>query len=72
MKSILLGIFIACALSACTWETYQTDNGQTALRKKYPIGAGVYYTNGAASQHTNYHATRPEPHAIVPTVSEEE
>ena len=46
--------------------TYQTENGGTALRQKYPNGTGVYYTNGAASQNTHYHESRPVQHAILP------
>ena len=38
----------------------------TALRQKYPNGTGVYYTNGAASQNTHYHESRPVQHAILP------
>lgn len=53
-------------LSACTWETYQNADGKTALRQKYPIGSSVYYTEGAASQNTNYHGNRPVQHVITP------
>ncbi|MDK4536846.1 hypothetical protein [Kingella kingae] len=60
----------ACTLTACTWETYDTADGGTSLRQKYPTGTSVYCTNGAASQNTNYHANRPQPHAIVPQTDE--
>ena len=53
-------------LGACTWETYQTQSGQTRLRQKYPTGTGMYYTEGAASQNPHYHGLRPVPHAVVP------
>lgn len=65
--STLFCLTLACSLAAaCTWETYQTENGGTALRQKYPNGTGVYYTNGAASQNTHYHESRPVQHSIPP------
>ncbi|QMT32422.1 hypothetical protein H3L97_02635 [Alysiella filiformis] len=70
MKLLCCTLLAGAALSACTWETYQKDNGATALRQKYPAGTGVYYTNGAASQNTHYHGNRPQQHAIVPQKSE--
>lgn len=70
MKTTLIALTTALLLSACTWETYQTADGGTSLRQKYPTGTGVYYTNGAASQNTHYHQGRPEQHAIVPQKSE--
>lgn len=60
LTALLLG------LTACTWETYENAQGQTRLRQKYPMGTGIYYTEGAASQNTRYHQYRPMPHAIVP------
>lgn len=65
MKKVLLMSVLFC-LAACTWETYETQEGGMALRQKYPKGTGIYYTNGAASQNTHYHHSRPEPHAILP------
>lgn len=70
MKPILLGIFATLALSACTWETYQTEDGYTRLRQRYPTGTGIYYTEGAASQNTHYHSARPVQHAILPMTEE--
>ncbi|XXQ68284.1 hypothetical protein ACKLNO_11980 [Neisseriaceae bacterium B1] len=70
MKTLFIALTAALALSACTWETYETANGSTSLRQKYPTGTIVYYTNGAASQNTHYHEGRPEQHAIVPQKSE--
>lgn len=66
MRSLILCLTVLTALSACTWETYQTESGKTALRQKYPTGTGIYYTEGAASQNTHYHHNRPQQHAIVP------
>lgn len=66
MKTSALATLVALTLSACTWETYQTENGGTALRQKYPTGTGIYYTNGAASQNTHYHDGRPVQHTIIP------
>lgn len=66
MKTTFIALVATLTLCACTWETYETANGGTALRQKYPAGTGVYYTNGAASQNTHYHSNRPEQHAIVP------
>lgn len=65
MKFAFLAATTALLLSACTWETYETANGGTSLRQKYPMGTGIYYTNGAASQNTHYHQGRPEQHAII-------
>lgn len=66
MRTLLTTLAAVLALSGCTWETYQTDSGKTALRQKYPTGTGVYYTEGAASQNTHYHHSRPRQHAIIP------
>lgn len=68
MKWLVAGAVLA--LSACTWETYQNADGRTALRQKYPAGSGVYYSNGAASQNTHFHANRPVQHVIVPLSKE--
>ncbi len=65
MRSILFCL-LAAALSACTWEIYETQDGRTRLRQSYPTGTAVYYTEGAASQNTRYHGGRPMPHAVVP------
>lgn len=65
MKWIAL-LTLCMGLTACTWETYQTQNGKTALRQKYPTGTGIYHTKGEASQNTRYHSNRPQQHAIVP------
>lgn len=65
MKTLML-VFALCTLTACSWETYQTEDGRTSLRQKYPTGTSIYYTNGAASQNTHYHDNRPEPHAVLP------
>lgn len=63
----LMTSFIAClALTACTWETYQTENGKMTVRQKYPNGTGIYHTKGEASQNTHFHSNRPQQHAIVP------
>ena len=70
MRTRIIALLALAALGGCTWETYQTENGGTALRQKYPNGTGVYYTNGAASQNTHYHSARPEPHAILPSTGE--
>ncbi|MDK4683826.1 hypothetical protein QDY71_05100 [Kingella negevensis] len=66
MKSLFISLLAALALSACTWETYQIEDGSTHFRQRYPNGTGIYYTNGAASQNTHYHENRPQPHAILP------
>lgn len=70
MKTTLITLIAALSLSACTWETYENADGKTSLRKKYPAGTGIYYTNGAASQNTHYHQARPEQHAITPMKEE--
>lgn len=70
MKFTVISFCLALALSACTWETYDGQDGHTHLRQKYPNGTGIYYTNGAASQNTHYHSARPEQHAIMPEKGE--
>ena len=70
MKHLILATLITAALSACTWETYQSDDGRTHLRQRYPTGSSVYYTNGAASQNTHYHDARPQQHVILPMTEE--
>lgn len=71
MRTLMLTLTAAFILSGCTWETYQTDSGKTALRPKYPTGTGIYYTEGAASQNTHYHHGRPRQHAIIPEKNDE-
>lgn len=66
MKTLSLLLLAVLPLSACTWETYENAQGQTRLRQKYPVGTGMYYTEGAASQNTHYHGLRPMPHAVLP------
>lgn len=61
-----IALLLCVGLTACTWETYQNDNGQTRFRQKYPVGTGIYHTEGAASQNTHFHSNRPQPHAILP------
>ena len=34
------------ALSACTWETYQDQQGKTGLRQRYAPGTPVVYQDG--------------------------
>lgn len=69
---LIFTLLAACAaLSACTWETYQNEAGETRLRQKYPTGTAVYYTEGAASQNTRYHGGRPEPHVVETKQSEQ-
>ncbi|SSY70557.1 hypothetical protein [Alysiella crassa] len=64
MKTVVL--LSVLALSACTWEFATDQHGKTQIRQKYPTGAGVYYTNGAASQNTHYHEMRPQQHVVLP------
>lgn len=61
-----VGLMAVWSLSACTWEMYENEDGKTRLRQKYPLGTGVYYQNGAASQNTHYHDARPEQKVILP------
>lgn len=61
---IVISIMLVLLVGACSWETYQDARGYTHLRQKYPMGSGVYYTKGAASQNTHYHDFRPEPHVV--------
>ena len=35
MRSISF-VLLTLALAGCSWETYQTQDGHTALRQKYP------------------------------------
>lgn len=70
MKSLFICLTLL-TLSACTWETYQTNDGHTRLRQKYPTGSSVYYTEGAASQNTHYHNHRPVQHVILPSQDQE-
>ncbi|MDO4997834.1 MAG: spore cortex protein [Neisseria sp.] len=60
----LVAVFAALLLSACAWETYETAEGKTALRQKYPTGTPVVYQDGTYSQNMRYNQLRPEPIAL--------
>ncbi|OSI12780.1 spore cortex protein [Neisseria canis] len=57
-------LLLALALTGCTWETYQTEDGRTSLRQKYPKGTPVYYESGTYSPNMRNNEFRPEQHAI--------
>ncbi|WP_051940800.1 hypothetical protein [Stenoxybacter acetivorans] len=60
---------LLCALltlTACTWETYQNEQGHTGLRPKYEAGTRVYYEDGTYSHDQRYNNMRPVPHALPP------
>lgn len=59
-------VILAVALAGCTWETYQTEEGRTALRQKYPKGTPVYYEDGSYSSNMRNNEFRPEQHAVMP------
>lgn len=54
------------ALSACTWETYQDQQGNTSLRPKYEAGARVVYEDGSYARDQRYNNLRPQQHVIEP------
>lgn len=66
MLRIFTLLALLATLNACTWDTYRDDNGKIHVKQRYPNGTGVYYSNGAASQNTHYHDTRPKQHAVLP------
>ena len=53
-------------LGACSWETYQNEQGKTSLRPKYEAGTRVYYEDGSYSRNMRYNEYRPEPHVLKP------
>ena len=67
MPRFLLFLTALLTLSACTWDTYRGEDGKTHIKQRYPNGTGIYYSNGAASQNSRYHSTRPQQHAILPS-----
>ena len=70
MSRTFLFLSLVLGLSACTWDTYQGEDGKMHVKQRYPNGTGVYYTNGASSQNTHYHNGRPEQHVILPSDEE--
>ena len=72
MRSLTLILLAAATLAGCSWETYQTAEGRTALRQKYQNGTSVYYQDGTYSRNMNYNQFRPEQHAIRPAAQSEE
>lgn len=60
-------VLLTLALAGCTWETYQTESGRTALRQKYPQGTPVYYEDGSYSSNMRNNEFRPEQRAIMPS-----
>lgn len=65
-------VLLAFALAGCSWETYQTDDGHTSLRQKYPQGTRVYYEDGTYSRNMRNNEFRPEQHAIRPQGGQQE
>lgn len=59
-------LLLVLALAGCSWETYQREDGSTALRQKYPQGTRVYYEDGTYSHNMRNNEFRPEQHAIKP------
>lgn len=57
-------MLLALVLAGCSWETYQREDGSTALRQKYPQGTPVYYEDGTYSHNMRNNEFRPEQHAI--------
>ncbi len=47
------------ALSACTWETYETADGRTSLRQRYAPGTPVVYQDGTFARDQRYNEHRP-------------
>ncbi|MDO4434060.1 MAG: hypothetical protein Q4B82_05710 [Alysiella sp.] len=70
MNKVLLAFATVLLLNACAWEFGTNEQGRTQIRQKYPMGTGIYHTEGAASQNTLYHNGRPQQHAIVPQKDE--
>lgn len=56
------------ALSACTWETYQDQQGKTGLRQRYAPGTPVVYQDGTFARDQRYNEYRPVP---VPVTREQ-
>lgn len=66
MRKLTLLLAAAAILTGCTWETYQNENGRTALRQKYEKGTRVYYQDGTYSSDMRYNQYRPERRALKP------
>ncbi|VEJ22145.1 spore cortex protein [Neisseria animaloris] len=64
MRSIVL-LLAFSALGGCSWETYRTADGHTALRQKYETGTPVYYQDGSYSRNMRYNQFRPEQRAVT-------
>lgn len=52
-------------LAGCSWETYQTADGHTALRQKYETGTPVVYQDGTYSRNMRHNQFRPEQRAVT-------
>lgn len=62
----IAGLVAVLLLGACSWETYQDDQGKTSLRPKYESGTRVSYEDGSYSRNMRYNEYRPEPHVLKP------
>ncbi|MDO5069347.1 spore cortex protein [Neisseria sp. Dent CA1/247] len=68
-----LALFAALAiLAGCSWETYQTADGHTALRQKYESGTPVVYQDGTYSRNMRHNQFRPEQRAVIRHHSEQD
>lgn len=56
---------VLLALSACTWETYETADGRTSLRQRYAPGTPVVYQDGTFARDQRYNAHRPVPVPVL-------
>ena len=52
-------------LAGCSWETYQTADGHTALRQKYETGTPVVYQDSTYSRNMRHNQFRPEQRAVT-------
>ena len=64
MRKLALILTAAAVLAGCSWETYTTESGRTAVRQKYATGTPIVYQDGTYSKNMNYNQFRPERRAV--------
>ena len=64
MRKLALILTTAAVLAGCSWETYTTESGRTAVRQKYATDTPIVYQDGTYSKNMNYNQFRPERRAV--------
>lgn len=64
MKTVSSLAVLCVLLSACSWNFYNDENGQTKIERKYPVGTSTYYQDGTYQHDQRYNQFRPVQKAV--------